>query len=117
MKRTPLKRKGKKDAQWNRIRATVKPWFDSAGFTYCELGYPGCNIYYGDGFAHAKVRTFQNENDLHVVAYLCNICHNKIETKDEAMEAIILSIRVRNHIPELDVYLENYTPLKESRGY
>lgn len=100
---------------WDQIRRKIKPWFIRAGITDCELQLTGCNIWVGCGFAHAKIRDFCTLNDLYIVAFLCNNCHNKIETKDEQMEEIILSIRERNKISEMQPYLDRYTSLDESR--
>lgn len=62
MKRTPFQRKvalrrvGKKTAEWDRVRAKLKPRFARAGIVRCEVMLPGCWRDNGLGFAHSKKR-------------------------------------------------------------
>src|SRR4051812_6356244 len=101
--KTGIKRK---PTEYDRIRPTIKEWFMRAGFTHCELGYqPDCNVMLGDGFAHARERDQLTPNGLWIVAYACNNCHNKIEGKPW-MEQVILDVRKRNTIPEIDAYIK-----------
>jgi hypothetical protein len=58
-------------------------------------------------FAHDKKRRFLTKEELFIVARLCNHCHSKIEGKPE-MQEVILSIRKRNPIPEINRVINEY---------
>jgi len=106
--------KQKKKSRWDETRPNVKPLFEAAGFTYCELRLPGCNEAIGTGFAHTKKQRHLTDKELSIVAFLCNNCHNRIEGKPE-MEDIILSIRRRNKIPEIDSIIEEVYGTRTNR--
>jgi hypothetical protein len=97
--------KKQKKKKWNQIRPIVKPWFIKAGINQCELQSEVCNITVGDGFAHTKKQRLLTEDEKYIVAYLCNPCHNTIEGKPD-MEQIILAVRKRNPIPEINEYIK-----------
>lgn len=67
LKRTPLKRAGRKTKEWERIRRVLVRRFLKAGLWRCELGYAGCWQTNALGFAHAKKRRNCSEKDLWVV--------------------------------------------------
>lgn len=68
-----------KDARWARIRKDLKKKFAKLGVTRCEV----CGSDWALGFAHRFKRRFIvneiAEDELTVVALLCNSCHDKIE--------------------------------------
>ena len=65
-----------KVAKWNAVRAKIKKRFERMGVTRCEI----CNAAFPLGFAHRrKRRHITDENELRVVALLCNPCHETIE--------------------------------------
>jgi hypothetical protein len=97
----------KKKSRWDETRPKVKPWFDRAGFTHCELKLNGCTEAIGTGFAHTKKQRHLTDRELFIVAFLCNNCHQKIEGK-AFMEQTVLDIRKRNSIPEIDEIINEY---------
>lgn len=92
MTRAPLNRRGPKTREWDRVRAKLKPQFQRAGITRCELRYEGCS---GDnflGFAHTKKRRNCSLVELSIVILACNGCHDRIEILDEwEMTRIVLT--------------------------
>jgi hypothetical protein len=73
-----------KSAVWKNIVAKIKPRFEGAGITRCELHYK--DICCGNnflGFAHAKKRRNLSADEFEVVFLACTPCHNKIERKKE----------------------------------
>lgn len=93
MKRTPLKRLGKKGLAWEKIRRDLKARFQRAGITTCELQWPACWNDNGLGFAHAKKRRNLKAGELSVVALLCNGCHEAIEILPEhEMERLVMAV-------------------------
>lgn len=107
VKRTGIKRKtplkpsnkrlgpGKKTKKWATTRSGLKPRFEAAGITTCELRYPGCWFNNGLGFAHAKKRRKLSEEDLEVVILACNPCHDKIEYSPNMEETVMKVIENR----------------------
>jgi hypothetical protein len=97
LRRSPLKKAGKKTAEWNRERAKLKEGFQRAGITFCELGLQGCWKGNGLSFAHSKKRRNIQGNELSEVILACINCHGIIERKPEKkMTAIVRkTIRLR----------------------
>ena len=83
MKRTPLKKLGKKGNAWAKARAELKKEFMAMGVTRCELMREGCTGDYGMGFAHTRKR--RNVTDLKRVVLACNSCHDKVEILPEVV--------------------------------
>lgn len=75
-RRTPMKRRGKRVDQWDRIRKVLKVQFERAGITRCEM----CGSSYALGFAHRKPRRYCDESELAIVVLLCNECHRKVDS-------------------------------------
>lgn len=93
MKRTALKRLGKKGLAWEKVRRELKVRFERAGITSCEARGYGCWNDSGLGFAHKKKRRNLGPGELSEVALLCNICHDRIELLPEIeMAAIVTQI-------------------------
>lgn len=93
LKRTRLRKLGKKGKQWVSIRAELKKRFEAAGITTCEIQYAGCWRDNGLGFCHSKKRRNCSEADLWIVILGCNRCHDILETRPHAeMEKIVLEI-------------------------
>jgi len=84
MRKTQLKRRGKKTTQWGKVRAKLKVFFQTAGITTCELRYPGCWYSIALGFAHLKKRRNLKPHELFVAILACNPCHDRIEILPEA---------------------------------
>ncbi len=80
-RRTPMKRRGKRVDQWDRIRAKLKIQFERAFITRCEM----CGSSYALGFCHRFPRRMCDENELHIVALVCNDpCHKIIDGSGHA---------------------------------
>lgn len=96
MKRTPLKKMGKKGLEWVRVRNELKKRFVRAGITRCELKFMGC---WGDnalGFAHLKKRRNLIGNEIYEVVLACNPCHDRVEVLPEEEMKKILSETIKN---------------------
>lgn len=74
-RRTPMKRRGKRVDQWDRIRKFLKVQFERAGIVRCEC----CGSNFALGFAHRKPRRYCDESELHIVALVCQSCHSVID--------------------------------------
>src|SRR5215475_921955 len=110
MKRTPLKRRGKKTKEWDRIRRVLKGRFEDAGLTFCEFGYPQCMNDDGLTFCHYDKRRFLSPDELWIVALGCIRCHNRIEIlKRENMKIEVLAAIGRRRL------LGNYTGVNRWR--
>lgn len=84
MKRSPLKRAGRKTKQWEKERAKLKVRFLVMGITRCELRLRGC---WGDnslGFAHARKRRNLKPHELGECVLACGPCHDQIEALPES---------------------------------
>lgn len=90
--RKPMKRRGKKTEAWEKVRRAIKPKFEKAGITECELKLVrGCWIDNGLGFAHAKKRRNLGAGELSKVILACNLCHDIIEAlPEEEMTRIVM---------------------------
>jgi hypothetical protein len=90
-----------KTAVWHNIRRKIKPKFQKAGITRCELGYPGCWYDNALGFAHARKRRNLEPDQGETVILACTACHQIIERMPEpAMERIVLqTIKARRKQP------------------
>src|SRR5690242_19042046 len=88
-KRKPLNKRGVKTDAWERTRDELKIRFERAGITQCELQYPGCFRNNFLSFAHSKKRRYiTSQEDLEIVALLCQKCHHTVEYRPD-MEDII----------------------------
>lgn len=94
MKRTPLKKLGKKGNAWAKARAELKKEFMAMGVTRCELMREGCTGDYGMGFAHTRKR--RNVIDLKRVVLACNSCHDKVEILPELVMEEQLEVIINN---------------------
>jgi len=93
MKRSPLKRLGKKGLAWEKVRRELKVKFQRAGITACEIRGHGCWYDNGLGFAHAKKRRNLGPGELSVVALACCVCHDRIEIlPEQEMAEIVMRI-------------------------
>lgn len=93
MKRSPIKRLGKRGLAWEKCRRELKVKFQRAGITSCEARGFGCWRDSGLGFAHKKKRRNLGPGELSEVALLCNICHDRIELlPEQEMTAIVTQI-------------------------
>lgn len=93
MRRSPMKRRGKKTKAWDSKRAELKIEFEAIGITTCELRYENCANDDFLGFAHAAKRRKLKSEDLGHVILACNPCHDKIEfLPPEQMKRIVDTI-------------------------
>jgi len=93
MKRSYLKRAGKKTNQWTSARKKLKKIFEAKGITRCEL----CGSDFGLSFAHSKKRRFiTTESDLMEVALLCVVHHEEIEYSGNMFNRITEIIESRD---------------------
>lgn len=79
MKRTPMRRIGKKSKTWIDIRKDIKKRFGWAGITVCEFRFEGCWFNEALGFAHCRKRRKLTDEEMYHVALACNPCHDKLE--------------------------------------
>ena len=98
-------------AEWDAIRARIKPLFEAAGITRCEIHFSGCASDNFLGFAHTKKRRNLSVPEREVVILACNHCHDVIEACPERMmEAFVLSIiekRLRQPIAARPVLVDS----------
>lgn len=93
MRRSPLKRLGKKGLAWAGVRRELKVKFERAGITTCERRGPGCWRDNGLGFAHPRKRRNIAPCNLSVVALMCNVCHDACEIlPEDEMAKIVFDI-------------------------
>lgn len=94
MKRSPLRRAGKKTREWERVRRQLKKRFMAANITRCEVKLPQCWHDDGLSFAHGKKRRFLTDNELsELVVLACPPCHTFLEGRThDAMLAIVEDI-------------------------
>lgn len=86
-----IKRSGKRTNAWAACRRKLKPAFERAGVTSCELNYDKCWINYALGFAHSRKRRNLKPYELTICILTCNSCHDKLEIMSEPeMERIVL---------------------------
>ena len=101
MKRSPLKRLGKKGLAWEKVRRELKVKFQRAGITTCEIRGHGCWYDNGLGFAHAKKRRNLGPGELSVVALACCVCHDRIDVREHRIA--VASLRGFVCPPSLDL--------------
>lgn len=96
MKRSRLRRKGKRGLAWDRTRAKLKVRFERAGLTRCEV----CGTDNALGFSHSKPRRMiATQADLEEVALLCNADHHEADSHGhERQEQIIKYIISKREI-------------------
>lgn len=83
MKKTPLKRVGKKTREWEKVRRQLKKRFMAAGIIECEIGFAQCWRDNGLSFAHGKKRRELIGDELKTLVVLaCAPCHTAIEGMD-----------------------------------
>lgn len=102
--RKRLPARGKKMTEWDRIRIEeLKPAFEAAGITTCELCYPGCFRDNHLGFAHSlKRRNIQTPAQMKEVILACNPCHDVIEGMgEEEMNKVVLKVISNRKTPVL----------------
>lgn len=86
-----------KTATWESIRRRLKPRFQAAGLTRCELLLPGCWHDNALGFAHAKKRRHLSPAEFGVVILACTTCHQQIEFHKD-MENIVLTTIAKRRV-------------------
>ena len=97
MKRTPLKKRGKKVNEWEKVRRGLVKAFDRAGITRCELRYAGCWFNNALGFAHSlKRRNITTPEQMTECCLCCNICHDQIELLPENEMTFVVQEIIRN---------------------
>lgn len=97
MKRTPLRRAGKKTLEWAKVRKELKIEFEASGVTTCQFRLEDCWNDNGLSFAHAVKRSRLKADSkpgepthIKTVALACPTCHTRIEMmKPSEMEAIV----------------------------
>lgn len=72
-----MNRRGPKTKAWDSERAKLKPKFEAAGITTCEIRYAGCWNDNYLGFAHDAKR--RKNPKLSKVVLGCNPCHDILE--------------------------------------
>lgn len=82
-RRKPMKKRGKLTVLWGNIRKALKPRFQAAGITSCEIKFSQCWRDYTLGFLHLKKRRNCNEADLWKTVLGCGSCHTAVEGMGE----------------------------------
>ena len=97
MKRSPIKRAGKKTRKWNAARAKLKERFLKAGITTCELRLENCTPTNFLSWAHRlKRRNITTQEELETVLLLCENCHWSIEKLGETKMSEIVENVIKN---------------------
>ncbi len=103
LKRTPMKRVGKRTLAWDSMRRKLKVAFQRAGITTCELQMDGlCWWNDGLGFAHSRKRRNIPPGSplLAECALACNYCHDIAEKMPESeMRSLILVVISERKVP------------------
>ena len=94
LRRSLLRRAGKKGKRWTKVRAELKREFLAMGVTACEGRWEGCMGDDGLTFAHSlKRRHITTDAQMREVVCLCVICHDRIEVMgEERMSGIVRGI-------------------------
>ncbi len=94
-----LKATGDKTDAWANTRAELVVRFEAAGVTSCELKWEGCWRNNALSFAHSKKRRYiASQEELEIVALLCQKCHHAVEYSPNMtviIERVIASRRVK----------------------
>lgn len=86
-------KKGKKTNAWEAKKREIKPAFEAAGITFCEVRREGCNGTMFLTWAHARKRRFVTDAELGVVALCCKHCHDIIEAfSHEDMHWVVMDV-------------------------
>lgn len=98
MRKTPLRKIGKRGQDWINKRALLKKEFMLKGIIECELRLPGCWKDNALGFAHKEKRwKYISEpeklGDFNEVVLACNPCHAKIENNRELTLEVFKRLR------------------------
>lgn len=100
MKRTRLKRSGKKTTAWERTRRKLKVKFEAMGITSCEFNFPRCTPNDYLSFAHSLKRVdIKTQEQLEEVAVACFSCHSILDlnmTHEGMAEAVRTVIQQRS---------------------
>jgi len=109
MKRTRFK---PKKTEWDIIREQrIKPRFEKAGITRCELNYSGCWRNNALSFAHAVKRRFLQTyapeglpTSIYTVILACTPCHDILEKMShEEMKKAVMGIIMARKIQPVKV--------------
>lgn len=100
MKKTPLKRVGKKTREWEKVRRQLKKRFMDAGITLCEVGYTQCWFNDALSFAHSRKRG-DPLYDAYEAVLACAPCHTSLEglTHERMLEEVKAIIANRERQP------------------
>lgn len=98
--KTPMKRKGKKTLAWDKVKRELKPQFERAGITTCELRRKQCTGNYFLTWAHRVKRRFiTTDAELSTVVLACVNCHLEIEIMSHAaMKREVDSVIARREV-------------------
>ncbi len=81
------------------MRRNLKPKFEKAGITTCELRiHPGCMRDNWLGFAHKRKRRNLGPGELSEVIIACNPCHDAIEALPEGEMARIVTATITERV-------------------
>lgn len=99
MKRSPMKRSGKKTKAWDRVRSKLKVEFQAKNITTCEVMFEGCTGGYNVSFAHARKRTKLREGEIRDCCIACQSCHRHLDedlSHDDMYSTVMGIIERRN---------------------
>jgi hypothetical protein len=86
-----LNRRGKKTAQWEKVRAELKKECLQAGVTWCELRIDGCQGTQFLSFAHSKKRrNITTDEGIREACLACQSCHSKVELMPESEMGVLV---------------------------
>lgn len=81
----------KKKVKWQTVRAYLKPLFQKAGITSCELKWEGCDGGFIPTFAHSlrriEINSYsgkEHREKMEEVIVACQTCHSKLDARSRA---------------------------------
>lgn len=99
MKRTAMRRGGKKTAEWDAVKKELKQEFLDYGITHCELSYRNCTKDDFLTWAHGKKRRHLQPGELkNLIVLACQNCHQIIErlSESEMCDIVTQTIKERD---------------------
>lgn len=111
MKRSPLKRQGKKGRENTKANAQIDRMFREYEITTCEARLPGCWINEGLTRAHRKKRReYYREpeklSDFNEVILCCLACHDKMEISKGLTKKVFERCRQATKFPSTNEMLK-----------
>jgi hypothetical protein len=92
---------GRRTKEWQAAWRELKPRFERAGITHCEIGYEGCTPGLYLTPAHSlKRRNISTPEELREVVIACCSCHQRLEELGHGkMAAEVRRVIAARHTP------------------